>query len=53
MIVKDYPKDDEFRSVRISAFLVRRLERHIEQLGIGADEKALAAFEEIRDRAAQ
>jgi len=38
MIVKNYPKDDEFRTVRISAFLVRRLERHIEQLGLGADD---------------
>ena len=38
MIVKNYPKDDEFRSLRISVFLVRRLERHIEQLGLGADD---------------
>jgi integrase len=38
MILKAYPKDREFRTVRVSTFLVRRIERHIEELGLGPDD---------------
>ena len=38
MIVKDYPKDNEFRTLRISSFLAQRLAQHIDGLGLGRDD---------------
>ena len=38
MIVKDYPKDNEFRTLRVSETLLRSIARRIEQLGLGRDD---------------
>ena len=38
MIVKDYPKDNEFRTLRVSETLLTRIARRIEKLGLGRDD---------------
>ena len=45
MIVKDYPKDDEFRTLRVSETLLRAIARRIEQLGLGRDDLIFASTE--------
>ena len=43
MIVKDYPKDNEFRTLRVSETLLTRLARRIERLGLGRDDLIFAS----------
>jgi len=38
MIVKNYPKDNEFRTLRVSDALLKGVARQIEQLGLGRDD---------------
>jgi integrase len=38
MIVKDYPKDNEFRTLRVSEALLQAVARRIEALGLGRDD---------------
>jgi len=38
MIVKDYPKDNEFRTLRVSEGLLRAIAGRIEKLGLGRDD---------------
>ena len=45
MIVKDYPKDNEFRTLRVSETLLRSIARRIEQLGLGRDDLIFASTE--------
>src|SRR5450830_1235297 len=45
MIVKDYPKDNEFRTLRVSETLLKRIARRIEQLGLGRDDLIFASTE--------
>jgi len=45
MIVKDYPKDNEFRTLRVSETLLTRLARRIEELGLGRDDLIFASTE--------
>src|SRR5450830_605412 len=43
MIVKDYPKDNEFRTLRVSETLLTRLARRIERLQLGRDDLIFAS----------
>ena len=43
MIVKDYPKDNEFRTLRVSETLLHGIARRIEQLGLGRDDLIFAS----------
>jgi len=43
MIVKDYPKDNEFRTLRVSETLLTRIARRIEQLRLGHDDLIFAS----------
>ena len=43
MLVKDYPKDDEFRTLRVSEDLLGDLSRHIKRLGLGRDDLLFAS----------
>ena len=45
MIVKDYPKDNEFRTLRVSETLLRSIARRIEQLNLGRDDLIFASTE--------
>lgn len=45
MIVKDYPKDNEFRTLRVSLALLRAIAGRIEQLGLGRDDLIFASTE--------
>ena len=45
MIVKDYPKDNEFRTLRVSETLLGAIARRIEQLGLGHDDLIFASTE--------
>ena len=45
MIVKDYPKDNEFRTLRVSETLLTRIARRIEQLRLGHDDLIFASTE--------
>ena len=45
MIVKDYPKDNEFPSLRVSETLLGAIARRIEQLGLGRDDPIFASTE--------
>jgi len=45
MIVKDYPKDNEFRTLRVSETLLTRIARRIERLGLGRDDLIFASTE--------
>ncbi len=45
MIVKDYPKDNEFRTLRVSETLLRAIARRIEQLGLTRDDLIFASTE--------
>ena len=45
MIVKDYPTDNEFRTLRVSETLLTRIARRIEQLGLGRDDLIFASTE--------
>jgi integrase len=45
MIVKDYPKDNEFRTLRVSETLLQSIARRIEQLGLGRDDLIFASTE--------
>ena len=45
MIVKDYPKDDEFRTLRVSETLLQAIARRIERLGLGRDDLIFASSE--------
>jgi integrase len=45
MIVKDYPKDNEFRTLRVSKTLLRAIARRIEQLNLGRDDLIFASTE--------
>jgi len=45
MIVKDYPKDNEFRTLRVSETLLTRIARRIEQLVLGRDDLIFASTE--------
>lgn len=45
MIVKDYPKDNEFRTLRVSETLLQAIARRIEQLGLGRDDLIFASTE--------
>ena len=45
MIVKDYPKDNEFRTLRVSETLLQSIAHRIEQLGLGRDDLILASTE--------
>lgn len=43
MIVKDYPKDGEFRTLRVSEELLAELSRHIKRLGLSRDDLLFAS----------
>lgn len=43
IIVKDYPEDGEFRTLRVSHKLVAELSRHIKGLGLGRDDLLFAS----------
>jgi integrase len=45
MIVKDYPKDNEFRTLRVSETLLRAIARRIEQLNLARDDLIFASTE--------
>lgn len=45
MIVKDYPKNNEFRSVRVSEALLRAIVARIERLGLARDDLIFASTE--------
>jgi integrase len=45
MIVKDYPKDNEFRTLRVSETLLTRIARRIERLGLSRDDLIFASTE--------
>lgn len=45
MIVKNYPKDNEFRTLRVSETLLQSTARRIEQLGLGRDDLIFASTE--------
>ena len=51
MIVKDYPKDNEFRTLRVSETLLLAIARRIEQLGLGHDDLIFASTEAAGGRA--
>jgi integrase len=48
-LVKDYPKDQEHRQFKLSPQIVRKIERHIAELGIGPDD-LLFAMPEVAAR---
>src|SRR5665647_441823 len=50
MIVKDYPKDNEFRTLRVSETLLRAIARRIGQLGLGRDDLIFASTESAGGR---
>ena len=50
MIVKNYPKDNEFRTLRVSETLVQAIARRIEQLGLGRDDLLFASTESAGGR---
>jgi len=43
MIVKDYPKDNEYRTLRVSETLLQSIARRIERLGLGRDDLIFAS----------
>lgn len=51
MIVKDYPKDNEFRTLRVSETLLLAIARRIEQLGLGRDDLIFPSTETAGGRA--
>ena len=50
MIVKDYPKDDEFRTLRVSETLLQAIARRIEELGLDRDDLLFPSTESAGGR---